>query len=224
MKKLNFLKLLLLLFGLSVSNAQAGFLTDEEIEEAKTLATSQTKFENYKTLSSEEKDKLPKNWLTLETFSFSYKGNDQTFYVANSFDRTRGWGELALFPSAVNQQRINLSMPGEFNDIRGERYLSTLKHEYIPGTNPHIILEMLTSSYEGKGYSQACVKYFLDEFVSNRSDITHVFSDCRNEACQNYFPKYGFKEGMLPDYTFKRGMNYPYYWVKEEEKIKIKEK
>ncbi len=62
------------------------------------------------------------------------------------------------------------------------------------------INEERTQAEEGKGYAQACVKYFRDDFTAKKTEITTVFSDCRAAATKHWFPKYGFKEGMLFGY------------------------
>lgn len=220
-KKLNIFKILFILIGLASSNLNAEFLTPEEIEEATTLAKSSIKFEEFTQSSSEEKEKKPTHWLTIEEFRFEYKGTEKSFLMVNSANCASDWGEIAYYPFySTDKNKINLTAPGKFSDLpRGsEEYRSTLTYEYVPGENPYFILEKVDTNdnYLGNGYSQACVKYFLDEFVSKRTDVTHVFSDCRATAPKYYFPKYGFREGTLQGYTCKRGLLCPYYWIKGE--------
>src|SRR5690606_36631226 len=104
--------------------------------------------------------------------------------------------------------------------------LSILKYEYLRATDqrhtPYFIVEKVDnasgSETEGKGHSQACLKYFLDEFVTKRTHVDYVFSDLRNIKCQHFFPKYGFQLGMVKEFedmTFARPMKVPSYWVKK---------
>lgn len=73
MKKFNFFKLFFVCISLNPINLHA-FLTQEDIEGAKTLATSHVKLEEF-TPSPNQK----KHWLTIETFDFTYKGKTNTF-------------------------------------------------------------------------------------------------------------------------------------------------
>lgn len=220
MKKFNFLTLLIVLFGLGSSHVQA-FLTHEDIEGAKKLAKSTDKLEEVIPLERS------KSWLTIEEFQFEYKGNKETFWVANTFSCSARWGHIVLCENSMdsadqknNLKRVSLD---KFSDFTGQPILSHLFYEFIEGEQPHFILEKVNAGCDdqnrmltGRGYSQACVKYFLDEFISKHTNVTHVFSDCRNPASRHYFPNYGFKAGTLTGYSFKRAMTHPYYWIKEE--------
>lgn len=218
--KINLFKFLFVLISLGLSQAQA-FLTQENIEEAKTLAISPVKLEEFSSSTG------TKGWLTIEEYPFEYKGNSQTFWIANTFDGFSArshWGHIVLCKDPIDSQddsrNLYRSTPDDFSDFNGQPILSHLKYEYIFAEQPHFILEKVTTNpnFGGNGYSRVCVKYFLEEFVSKKTEITHVFSDCRYSQPKHYFPDYGFQEGMLPGYDFKRAMHCPYYWVKEEAK------
>lgn len=189
MKKSNFLKTLVVLMSVSSTSVYAGFLTKEEIDEAEKLGTSTIKYNSY---SSNEKDPIDEKdakdkkdapWLTLEKFYFKNTKRkttspleDTIFLVGNSISEN-GFGEIALYHGYTDPKKINLTTPGRFNDIIGERYLSTLCYEHRPKENDIFVHSFETDQEREphvNEYHQACLEYFLNEFVSKRTDVTHV--------------------------------------------------
>lgn len=202
-------------------DSYAGFLSEEELEQARTLAKLETKFEEFTQVLSTSNQAIKKDWLTLDKFQFKYKDEIKTFYIANSFSPSSRWGELAIYPETINTSKIRLTSPGSFSDLcNAEYYLSTLTYEYIPAKDSqvsHFIVERVEAGYgfDGKGYAQATLKYFLEEFVTKRTEICDVASDLRAKAPQHYFPQYGFIPGTLPGVTFERAMRSPFHWKRK---------
>ena len=218
MSKVNFLKSAAVLVALVSSNLNASFLTSEEIKTANQLAKSSSKFEDFTQSSSEEKAKNPPHWLTVEEYNFPYKEKEQSFCIANSAGPHHG--EIALYPGTCIKQFISLTYPGSFNDLPkySEKYFSCLRYTYISGENSYFILEKVDTGekYGERGYSQACLKYFLDEFVSKRTQATIVVTDCRASDCRYFFQKYGFQKVIHPQVIYAQGSS-PYNWVKGRE-------
>lgn len=217
-----YVRFLFMTFFLTVSTSQFCYsctvLQEKQIEEACSLNRNQEKFEDY---LAEKNNSRDKDWLTLEeNYSFKYKESDLEFCVANGFCKAENWGEIALYPKNTELGKIGYSY-GSFNDFAAP-FLSYLKYEYVPAEGNQsayfIVEKVATSTGKGrKGYSQACLKYFLEQFVNSRTDIKYVFSDLRNPACQHFFPKYGFESGIPAEFQnekFKRPFQKPYSWKK----------
>jgi hypothetical protein len=158
-------------------------------------------------------------WLTIENNNFLYKGNEQEFCIINGFSYDSMFGEVAVYPLNVKLNKVTYSS-GRFNDIHA-RYLSTLQYEYIPAADSrpaYFIVENVEAGggAEGKGYTQAALNYFINEFVIKRTDVKYVFSDLRNRVCCHFFPKYSFVQDIpeeVKDIKFARPMKVPYTWV-----------
>jgi hypothetical protein len=165
------------------------------------------------------------DFLRSEPFTFGYHSsrNNTTstnpFHVGNVFCHKSNWGEIGLYPQGVSLDKINYSY-GEFTDPKTGTacILSTLSYEYILENESHpayLIIEKVSTNLDGRGYSQACLKYFIDEFVTKHTNIKYVFSDLRNPVCTKFFPKYGFQSGLpdeLKNIKFTRPMRTPYFW------------
>ncbi|MGI4851790.1 MAG: hypothetical protein ACRYGR_07605 [Janthinobacterium lividum] len=197
------------------------FLKEEQIEGAIALNSNKIKFEEYLASEKTENDFTNKNWLTLqENYSFNYKEGDQEFYIANGFYRGSNYGRVALYSKNTNPTTIDY-MGGRFSDFgRGVTpYNSLLEYEYVPATKnraSYFIVESVATSSKnrGKGFSQACLKYFL-EFVNTRTNVKYAFSDLRNPICQKFFPNYGFERGVVTEFQdekFKRPLDTPFSW------------
>ena len=152
--------------------------------------------------------------------SRSQKASTNSFCIANIFNTDRG--EIALYPSDVELKQIDYFL-GKFNDLgkNTAQYLSTLTYKYVPakGSSPAFLIISRVdtpSAAMGKGYSQASLKYFLDDFVRKHTNIKYVISDLRNGSCQHFFPKYDFKKGIPteingPDVASEE-MRHPFFW------------
>lgn len=198
------------------------------MEETQSVATNETSLTagGYFTSHNEKTS----DWLKLEPFTFEHHSERKnttsinSFFVGNVF--RPNWGTIALYPHDVSPEKIRYSY-GSFSDLgKGTAcFLSTLKYEYVPQNElypAYLIVEKVITSIddngaklEGKGYSQACLKYFVDEFVTNHTKIKYVFSDLRNPVCTMFFPKYNFQSGLpeeLKGIQFTRPMQRPYFW------------
>ncbi|MBA3812963.1 MAG: GNAT family N-acetyltransferase [Alphaproteobacteria bacterium] len=208
-----------ILMGLGASNVHA-FLKEEEITNAKILMNSKIE-------DCIDQPENKKGWLTIEEFPFTYKENARNFWIANTFDFFSKWGHIVICKNSIegNNKETNLyrTTPSDFSDFNGQRILSHLRYEYVSNPTPYFVLEKVDTDpeFRGNGYSQAAVKYFLDEFISKKTNVNIVFSDCIVNSTRAFFPKYGFTAGMLPNYTVKRVTKFPYYWVRPEEKNSI---
>lgn len=213
------------LFLSIISNCFASSaFTDEIIGNATALAKNSIHCEDYREQQNQKEKEVRCDFLTLEEFSFDYKGNNNKFWLANGFYHGNNWGEIAIYSENVDPKKIYYSH-GSFSDLgKAAPYLSTLKYEYVPSTDMHpayFILERVDAGYEfgGKGYSQACVNYFISEFITKRTKVNYVFSDLRNPACRHYFPSYGFQAGVSEEFKsvkFDRPLHYPYYWIRNQ--------
>lgn len=197
------------------------FLTEDQVRDAQCLASQTIRFEDFRTHQHTLEQSTRKPWLTLVPFEFEYKGEKKKLCMAQG-DHLRSYGEIAVYAGDVNPTKIDYSIIG-FSDLgKAAPFLSYLQYEFIPAQNAypaHFILEKVQAGYqgEGQGYSQAAVKYFIDEFVTKRTNVKYVFSDLRNPICQHYFPKYGFQKGLIEEFEkikFERPMRYPYSWIK----------
>lgn len=221
--KIRILFILLMLFLPPIIGCHAsGFLTEDQIEAAHTLAFNEEYFEDYIVQQKQEQNK--QDWLTLEEFNFDYKGTNHQFYLANGFYPNNNWGEIAVYPIDVDPTKIYYSFAEFINLGKSASYLATLSYEYIPSEKPdlsYFIAEKANAGFhvEGKSYSQeACLNYFVDEFVTKRTHVSYVFSNLRNPICQHYFPKYGFQLGMIENFKntkFKRPLQIPASWVRK---------
>ena len=205
---------------IGIESHASGFLTEEKIEMAHTLASNGTYFEDY--VIQQKQSQNNQDWLTLEEFSFDYKNTNHIFSLANGFYPNSNWGEIAVYPIDVDPTKIYYSFSA-FNDLgRAAPYLATLRYEYKPSENSdrsYFIVEKVSAGYQsgGKGYSQVCLKYFVDEFVTKRTDVNYLFSDLRDQKCQHYFPRYGFQSGVVEEFInnkFERPLQIHYSWVK----------
>ncbi len=214
-------QIFLIAVAFDYSNLYAGFLNELEISQATTLAKNQSQFEEITQVISDEGKVNREDWLSLEDFEFLYKNKTNKFVIANSFNSSTRWGEVAIYAGDTNLSKIKVVCSGSFSDIgKAAPYLATLNYEYIPvleSQESHFIIEHVTAGYEagGKGYSQALLGYFMDEFVTKHTKVNYVFSDLRARATKHYFPKHGFQNGELSGFKFSRGMQYPFYWLKK---------
>ena len=196
----------------------ASFLTPDEIERAEKLAKAPIRFEEF----IKPKDNVYPSWLTLEKFTYEVKGAKKTVYMANTFSSRFGntFGEVALFKATADLEKIDHGLSNFVTYSKTENWLSVIRYEYKTSSDnlsPYFIIEGVTTdeSFRRQGYSQACVKYFIENFVSTRTDVPVIFSDLRNPVTRKYFPQFGFIEGSLQGYTFNREMYHPFYWKKE---------
>lgn len=204
-----------LVVTLLFSPLYAGFLTPVEIERAEELAKSPVRFEEF----IQPKDNVYPSWLTLEKFIYEARGVKKTVYMANTFSsRFRNtFGELALFRETADLEKIDHGASAFVTYSKTEKWLSLIRYEYKTSpddlTSYFIIENAITDeSCRRQGYSQACVRYFIENFVLTRTDVPVVFSDLRNPATRQYFPQFDFIEGSLQGYTFKRAMAHPFHW------------
>lgn len=212
-----------LFFSSSLQSMERNFLSEEAITNAKTLAKSSITCEAFRQEQEQKETKDRFDYFTIEDFNFTYKEQNLTFNVAVGFYHNSNWGEIALYPGDVNLNKIKYSI-GEFSDLGAAAlYLANIKFEYEPATQDHaayFILEKISAGYkaEGKGYSQACVSYFMDEFITKHSNVEFVFSDARNGACGHFFPRYGLQPGMPEVFKavkFARPARVPFYWQRQ---------
>ena len=204
-------------FAIILGMLSPTFATDnvEEASKESTLTTGKyfTEFKDNEWYKSE--------LITVEyRSSRSQKTSTNSFCVANIFNKDRG--EIALYPKDVQPQSIDY-YGGRFNDLgkNTAQYFSTLTYKYVPakGSFPAFLIISRVdtpSAGMGKGYSQASLKYFLDDFVRKHTNIKYVISDLRNGSCQHFFPKYDFKKGIPqeingPDVASEE-MRDPFFW------------
>jgi hypothetical protein len=215
-----------LFYSASLQSMEREFLSNEAITEATKLAKSSITCEEFRQEQMQKDTKDQLDYFTIEDFNFRYKENDFTFQVAVGFDHGATWGEIALYPGDVNLKQIKY-VAGGFSDLGAAAlYLANIQFEYVPATQEHVsyyILEKISAGYnaEGKGYSQACVSYFMNEFITKHTNVEFVFSDARNRACQHFFPPYGLKSGIPAEFKtvkFARPLHVPFYWQRQTTK------
>jgi len=221
------LSFLLALSFMTISNSSASSnFTDEQIAYATSSAKLLTCFEDHTTQQAQKEEKDRCDFLTLEEFKFEHKGKADKFCIVVGSWHGSLWGEVAVYPENVDYKKIRYGM-GAFSDLGDAAlYLSYIKFEYVPSAESHpsyIILEKVSAGYksEGKGYSQACVDYFVKEFVQKHTKVDFVFSDLRNPACVHFFPRSGFQLGIadqFKDHKFSRPLQKPAYWMRKNEK------
>lgn len=225
MKKSLFFVLLSFLFILTSQAMEKNFLSEEQISAAKNLAKSSIGYEAFRKEKKAE-GKASHDYLTIENYDFNYKGENTSFIAAIGFQVSSNWGEIALYPGNVNLQKINYRTGG-FSDLGAAAlYLANLSFEYVPSTEGHdayFILEKISAGCEaeGKGYSQACVRYYMNEFIEKHTEVKFVFSDARNPICQHFFPRCGLQSGMpeaFKNVKFDRPFHVPFFWQRQAEK------
>lgn len=210
---------------LTVDSWASSRLKEEQIVEAKKLGMSNLTYEAFRDQEMIKDQKERRDYLTLQEFNFAYKDKQHKLLVGVG-SKTH-WGEIAVYPGNVDPQTIEYES-GSFNDF-GAPYLSIIKFEYVKSSSEHpsyIILESLDAGCNQgrKGFSQACVSYFIDEFVTKHTTVGYVFSDARNEACQHFFPRYGLLPGMpelFETVKFERPAQVPFYWQRVEENASL---
>lgn len=225
MKKILFF-ILLSFFFVSISQAmETNYLSEEQVLAAQKCATS---FINYEAFRKEkmEEGKFSSSYFSLENYGFNYKEKNITITAAVGFQAYSNWGTIVIYPENVNLQKINYDT-GDFSDLGdAAKYLATLSFEYVRATEKHVayfILEHINvdSDLGRKGYAQACVSYFMNEFILKHTEATFVFSDARNDLCKHFFPKYGLQAGKpeaFKNVEFRRSLQVPFYWQRQTEK------
>ena len=227
MKKILFF-ILLIFFFVSISQAmETNYLSEEQVLAAKSCAMSSINYEDFPKEKKEE-GKSFSDYFSLEEYGFNYKEKNITFIAAVGayFTLHSNRGEIAIYPENVNLQKINYDT-GEFGDLGdAAKYLALLSFKYVPATEKHVAyftLEKIDvgSHARGKGYAQACVSYFMNEFILKHTKATFVFSDARNDSCKHFFPRYGLQPGMpeaFKNVKFDRPLQVPFFWQRQAEK------
>lgn len=206
----------------SVANCYATpLLTEDQINKARSLANQEISYEDFRN-QQQVKEGAKKDWLTIVPFEFEYKGEKKKLCMAQG-DDLHTFAEIAVYAEDVDPTKIDYLKGVFYASRRTATILSSLVYEFRPATNTypaHFILEKVETEdpYLGKGYSQAAVKYFIDEFVTKRTNVKYIFADLRYQVSQHYFPKYGFQKGLIEEFKdvkFERPMANPYTWVKK---------
>lgn len=82
----------------SITNCYAStLLTEEQINEAQSLASQTIRFEDYKDQQKSKEKDAQKGWLTLAEFEFNYKGAKKKLCMAHGVCGGN-WGEVAVYP------------------------------------------------------------------------------------------------------------------------------
>ena len=209
-----------LFFTSEPESMEINFLSEEEIINAKKLEEYSITFEAFREEQKQKEKKDQLDYFTIKNFKFPYKKQNLELIVAVGSYRNSNWGEVALYSGNANLKKIKYNS-GEFSDVgSAELFLANIKFEYVPSTQDHVayfILQKIDANYKcgGKGYSQACVSYFMNEFIIKHTNVEFVFSDVRNLACQHFFPRYGLQPGMPAPFKgvkFERPVQVPFYW------------
>lgn len=217
------MKILLSLLVFLTSNFSfcSGFLSEEDIARANKNASA--RFEDYvKEFLPSPKSRqnaFEKHWLTLSEFTDTYKDQKRNFKVANTFSLISNYGQLVLYPAETENSKIYLKSPKNFTNIKldAAKYFTQIEYQYVPETDTkesYFILEYFSTATEhrNKGYGQAALKAFLEEFNKKQTSVKLLFADLRVDETEHYCQKYGFKPGVLKGYEeVGRFLSKPYY-------------
>lgn len=171
-----------------------------------------------------ERPSAMSGYLCLEEFTFTYKDRPQTFWMANSWSYQSGWGEVALYPHDIDLTKICLGYPGSFSGIdpKGTGYYSCLRYEYPlnqTSPEPFVVLDQMNTykEHQGRGYAKACLAYFLEKVMLEKTQCHLVIADARTQEIKDALTKELFVAGEAPDITYPRAPAVPVYcYVKEK--------
>jgi hypothetical protein len=216
------LSIAIVAFATICSSHASSLLTDEQINSARALANDSVKYEDFKLQQLSKPKPERRDWLTYSEFGFEYKGEQRKYHAVHGSMPNSNWGEVAVYDGTINPIKVNYSLGGFSDFPPAHPYLAVIQYEFMPAKDAmpaHVILEKIEAGYQaaGQGHPQACLQYFVDEFVTKRTKVNYVFSDLRNVLCQKFFPKYGFSHGIpaeVKDIKFDRAMRIPFTWVK----------